>query len=112
MATKSEVEAEIDADGAALSAIVRLLKSRQPLDLWPDDLLAILSAALAEAGNAAEMRKAISLRRHLFRGANIPPNVADISHHPDTPGLARRSERVRADLAGVVDYGCGARLGM
>ncbi len=105
-----EVNTEIAADGAALSSIVRLIKSEQPFGSWPGDLLAILSAALAETGNAAERRKAASLRRHLFRGAFIPADVADVSRYPDVPGRARRSERVRADLAGIVAYGCAARL--
>lgn len=82
---------------------VNLLNARTPLDKWPVEVRQSFLGALAPSVGLAESRKALVLKRHLFRGG--PAVTGD-------ERLARTAaaERLRADLPGLVPLGAGCYL--
>jgi hypothetical protein len=102
---RERVEDSILAAGDSLDACVKLISRRLSLASWPECHRENLLAACfsAPSDDAIEFRKAANLRWHLFRGADqiIPANLP-----PNGPS----SERIRADLVGLVKLGAGRYL--
>lgn len=96
---------DIDVDTAILLGIVQHTENKIELFDWPEDLCAALALALdGTTVSTAEAEKASLLKRHLF-GDLLSPFVGGRANVPQ-----RWTERIRADLPGIVDFGSGFHL--
>lgn len=104
---RTEVEQHLDEQAEMLTAVRDLIEDRVPFDEWPEtEQAAFLHALQPPKGTSDfEAMKAHNLCRHLFR-QDIPAMQAD-----EVPfERLDLSDRIRADLSGLVRLGAGRHL--
>ncbi len=107
---KDHLENLIVQENKILQECIDLLNHRIPLSDWPYEVrVAFLLAIQAgvRTGEGREEYKAFSVARHLridrqFPGYEVPENPSSVQR--------RCSERIRADLPGLVKLGSGSYL--
>ncbi|MDM8552982.1 hypothetical protein QUF72_23080 [Desulfobacterales bacterium HSG2] len=105
--SRNDLENFIAHENEILEECVGLLNRRIPLSDWPDDVRVAFLLALQAEGEGREAYKAFSTARHLHidrqsMGYNVLKNP--------TSAQRRCSERIRADLSGLVRLGAGSYL--
>lgn len=105
--SRNDLENFIAHENEILEECVGLLNRRIPLSDWPYDVRVAFLLALQAEGEGGEAYKAFSTARHLridrqSLGYHVPKNSTAVQR--------RCSERIRADLSGLVKLGSGSYL--
>lgn len=105
----NHLEKFIIQENEILQKCVGLLNRRIPLSDWPHEVRVAFLLAIRLKGEGREAYKAFSTARHLRIGRQSPDY--DVPENP-SPVQRRCSERIRADLPGLVKLGSGSYLQM
>ncbi|RLC10697.1 MAG: hypothetical protein DRI57_20005 [Deltaproteobacteria bacterium] len=103
---RNHLENLIVQENEILYECVAMLNRKIPLHDWPCEVRAAFLLALRADGEDREAYKAFIMARHLRIGRQFPDY--DV---PAPTSLQRRcSERIRADMSGLVRLGAGSHL--
>ena len=104
---RNHLENLIVQENEILYECVAMLNRKIPLHDWPCEVRAAFLLALGTDGEGREAHKAFIMARHL----RIDRQFSDYDVPEKPTSLQRRcSERIRADLSGLVRLGAGSHL--
>ncbi len=103
---RQQLEQFIVHEQRILQECVDVLNHKTPLSEWPHDVRVAFLLAIRE-GEGKEAYKAFKIARHLRITRQF--HADDVPQHP-TPFQRRCSERIRADLAKLIQLGAGRYL--